>query len=108
MRGDPSLVKQVEQSLDRVGNGGDRYSLNIHASAAFVTGTPQLRVQFENLLGGGIKQVFVTQFPEGSYVYRPFNLDIATSEPYDHITVLIEAGSAGGLFVDDANLVQKR
>jgi len=52
--------------------------------------------------------VFAIQFPEGTYVYRPFNLDIATSGAYDHITVLIEAGSAGGLFVDDANLVQKR
>ena len=82
--------------------------MNIHASAALVTGTPQLRVQFEDLQGGGIKQVFAIQFPEGTYVYRPFNLDIATSGAYDHITVLIEAGSAGGLFVDDANLVQKR
>jgi hypothetical protein len=108
MQGDPSLVKQVAQSLDRVGNSGDRYSMNIRASAASVTGTPQLRVQFEDLQGGGITQVFAIQFPEGIYVYRPFNLDIATSAPYDHITILIEAGSGGGLFVDDVSLVQKR
>jgi predicted outer membrane repeat protein len=108
MSGDPSLVKQLAQSLDRVGNSGDRYSMKIRASASFVTGTPQLRVQFEDLQGGGITQVFIVQFPEGTYVYRPFNLDIATSAAYDHITVVIEAGSGGGLFVDDASLVQKR
>jgi hypothetical protein len=110
MLGDSSLVKQLVQSLDRAGNRGDRHSLNIHASAAFVTGTPQVRVQFEDLTGGGTKQVFVIQFPEGTYLYRPFNLDIATSGPgtYDHITVIIEAGESGGLFIDDVSLVQKR
>jgi hypothetical protein len=108
MRGDPSLVKQLAQALDRAGSSGDRYSLVLHDGAARVTGSPQVLVTFEDLTGGGTAQVFTLPLPTGTHADRSHSLDIATTGAYDHITVSIEAGSGGGLFVDNVSLEPTR
>ena len=107
--GDPSQVKQLAQSFDRAGSSGDLYFLTIHTSGSSVTGTPQMRVQFDDLQTGGIEEEFVTPLATGTYVYEGHNVDIATtgSYTYDRITVTIEAGTGGGLFIDHVSLVRE-
>ena len=103
-RGDASLVKQLAQALDRAGNTGDRYSLVLHDGAVLVTGNPQVRVTFEDVVGGGTDQVFTLPLPTGSHADRSHSLDITTTGAYDRITVSIEAGSGGRLFADNVSL----
>jgi hypothetical protein len=104
MRGDASLVKQLAQAVDRAGKSGDRYSLVLHDGAALVTGSPQARVTFEDSTGGGTEQAFTLPLPTGSHADRSHSLDITTTGAYDRITVAIEAGSGGGLFIDNVSL----
>lgn len=107
MRGDPSQIKQVTQSVDRAGSSGDRYALVVFASGASVTGAPQVRIQFDDLQTIGIEEEFLLPLTIGTYFYQQYRMEFQTtgSYTYDRITVTIEAGSGGGLFVDDVGLV---
>lgn len=107
LRGDANLVKQLSHEVDRVGSSGDRYALVVFASGVGVTGAPQVRVQFDDFQTIGVEEEFLLPVTLGSYLYQPHNLAIVTtgSYTYDRVTVTIEAGTGGGLYIDDVSLV---
>jgi hypothetical protein len=110
LSGDPLLVKQLTQSVDRSATAGDRYSLVVFSSGVFVAGTPQVRVKFDDLQTIGEEEEFVLPLSTGTYLYQSHTLDItlAGNFTFDRVTVTIEGGTGGGLLIDDVSLVQKR
>lgn len=98
-------TKQLVQQLDRSGSAGDHYAFSLYAAGINVTGSPQLKVQFDDSQTIGIDEEYVTPLPTGTYNYTYHFDSYITGVDYDTVNVIIESGDGGKLGVDDINLV---
>lgn len=105
MRGNAGRTKQLTQELERSGAANDPYTLRIFTGGASVTGSPVVRLQFDDLQSVGLDEEFVLPLSTGSYDYLEHTLEVSTTVDYDVVRVIIEDGSGGGLAIDDVSLV---
>jgi hypothetical protein len=104
--GRTAQVKQLSQRLVRSGKAGDLYTLRLFVGGLNVGGSPRARVQIDDLQVIGIQQEVVLALPTGTYDYAEQTLEIAsTVNGSDRITIIVEAGNAGQLAIDDVSLV---
>lgn len=98
-------TKQLVQQLNRSGSSGDHYAFSLYAAGINVTGSPQLKIQFDDSQTVGIDEEYVSPLPTGSYGYTYHFDSYITGVDYDTVTIIIESGAGGKLGVDDVNLV---